>query len=105
MSDAAAAAPDVTLLVNNAGVATRANLLTGDLDTHVFGTLGVIRAFAPVLASNGGGAIVNILSVLSWFASGGSSAYAVAKAAEWNMTNALRIELAGQKTLVQGVHL
>ncbi|MER5627855.1 SDR family NAD(P)-dependent oxidoreductase, partial [Streptosporangium sp. NPDC002544] len=99
-------------LVNNAGVATRANLLTGDLDTirleldtHVFGTLGVIRAFAPVLASNGGGAIVNILSVLSWFASGGSSAYAVAKAAEWNMTNALRIELAGQKTLVQGVHL
>ncbi|MER6174595.1 SDR family NAD(P)-dependent oxidoreductase, partial [Streptosporangium sp. NPDC001681] len=112
VTDAAAAAPDVTLLVNNAGVATRANLLTGDLDTirleldtHVFGTLGVIRAFAPVLASNGGGAIVNILSVLSWFASGGSSAYAVAKAAEWNMTNALRIELAGQKTLVQGVHL
>ncbi|MFJ2033650.1 SDR family oxidoreductase [Streptosporangium sp. NPDC087985] len=112
VTDAAAAAPDVTLLVNNAGVATRANLLTGDLDTirleldtHVFGTLGVIRAFAPVLASNGGGAIVNILSALSWFASGGSSAYAVAKAAEWNMTNALRIELAGQKTLVQGVHL
>jgi NAD(P)-dependent dehydrogenase (short-subunit alcohol dehydrogenase family) len=110
---AAASAPDVTLLVNNAGIATRANLLTDDLDTirleldtHFFGTLGVIRAFAPVLASNGGGAIVNILSVLSWFASEhGSSAYSVAKAAEWNMTNGLRIELAGQKTLVQGVHL
>jgi NAD(P)-dependent dehydrogenase (short-subunit alcohol dehydrogenase family) len=110
---AAASAPDVTLLVNNAGIATRANLLTDDLDTirleldtHFFGTLGVIRAVAPVLASNGGGAIVNILSVLSWFASEhGSSAYSVAKAAEWNMTNGLRIELAGQKTLVQGVHL
>ncbi|MFD4977194.1 SDR family oxidoreductase [Streptomyces sp. NPDC058424] len=111
-TEAAAAAPDVTLLVNNAGIATRANLLTGDLDTirleldtHFFGTLGVIRAFAPVLASNGGGAIVNILSVLSWAASEQSGAYSVAKAAEWNMTNGLRLELAGQKTLVQGVHL
>jgi NAD(P)-dependent dehydrogenase (short-subunit alcohol dehydrogenase family) len=112
VTDAAAAAPDVTLLVNNAGIATRANLLTDDLDTirlevdtHVFGTLRVIRAFAPVLASNGGGAIVNILSVLSWCASDVSGAYAVAKAAEWNMTNGLRLEFAGQKTLVQGVHL
>ncbi|MGW0955349.1 SDR family oxidoreductase [Streptomyces sp. NPDC001212] len=112
VTEAAAAAPDVTLLVNNAGIATRANLLTGDLDTirleldtHFFGTLGVIRAFAPVLASNGGGAIVNILSVLSWAASEQSGAYSVAKAAEWNMTNGLRLELAGQKTLVQGVHL
>ncbi|MFI1733006.1 SDR family oxidoreductase [Streptomyces acidicola] len=112
VTDAAAAAPDVTLLVNNAGIATRANLLTGDLDTirleldtHFFGTLGVIRAFAPVLASNGGGGIVNILSVLSWFASDEAGAYSVAKAAEWNMTNGLRLELADQKTLVQGVHL
>ncbi|MEU4533437.1 SDR family oxidoreductase [Streptosporangium sp. NPDC023825] len=112
VADAAAAAPDVTLLVNNAGITTGTNLLTGDLDTirleldtHLFGTLGVIRAFAPVLASNGGGAIVNILSALSWFASDGAGAYSVAKAAEWNMTNGLRLELAGQKTLVQGVHL
>ncbi|MFF3439008.1 SDR family oxidoreductase [Streptosporangium sp. NPDC002721] len=112
VADAAAAAPDVTLLVNNAGITTGTNLLTGDLDvirleldTHLFGTLGVIRAFAPVLASNGGGAIVNVLSALSWFASEGAGAYSVAKAAEWNMTNGLRLELAGQKTLVQGVHL
>lgn len=112
VTDAAASAPDVTLLVNNAGIATRANLLTDDLDTirleldtHLFGTLGVIRAFAPILASSGGGAIVNILSVLSWCASDEANAYSVAKAAEWNMTNGLRLELAGQKTLVQGVHL
>ncbi|SDG41104.1 Short-chain dehydrogenase [Sinosporangium album] len=112
VADAAAAATDVTLLVNNAGIATGTNLLADDLDmmrleldTHVFGTLGVIRAFAPILASNGGGAIVNILSVLSWSAYDGANAYAVAKAAEWNMTNGLRLELAGQKTLVQGVHL
>ncbi|MDY0892325.1 SDR family oxidoreductase [Frigoribacterium sp. CFBP9030] len=109
---AAEAAQDVTLVVNNAGISTGAGLLTGDMteirremDTHYFGTLGVIRAFAPVLAANGGGGIVNILSALSWFAAPGSGGYAAAKAAEWNMTNALRQELAGQGTLVQGVHL
>jgi NAD(P)-dependent dehydrogenase (short-subunit alcohol dehydrogenase family) len=113
ISEAAAAAQDVTLLVNNAGIATGANLLTDDLDmirqdleTHLFGNLRVIRAFAPALASNGGGAIVNVLSVLSWVATPeGSGSYSVAKAAEWNMTNGVRLELAGQKTLVQGVHL
>ncbi|GGV82787.1 SDR family oxidoreductase [Streptomyces griseoloalbus] len=113
ISQAAAAAPDVTLLVNNAGITTGADLLTSgldlirqDLETHLFGTLRVIRAFAPALASNGGGAIVNILSVLSWVATAeGSGSYSVAKAAEWNMTNGVRVELAGQKTLVQGVHL
>lgn len=109
---AAAAAPDVTLLVNNAGIATGAALVTGDpaeirreLDTHFWGTLEVIRRFSPVLAANGGGAIVNILSALSWFASPGAGAYAAAKAAEWNMTNGVRLELAAQGTLVQGVLL
>ena len=109
---AAAAAHDVTVLVDNAGIATGASLITGDLvdarremDTHYWGTLDVIREFAPVLAANGGGAIVNVLSALSWFAAPGSGAYAAAKAAEWNMTNAVRLELAAQGTLVQGVML
>ena len=109
---AAATAPDVTLLVNNAGISTGATLVTGDLaelrremDTHFWGTLDVIRAFSPVLGANGGGAIVNVLSALSWFAAPGSGGYAAAKAAEWNMTNGVRLELAGQGTLVQGVLL
>ncbi len=109
---AAAAATDVTILVNNAGIATGASLVTGELDeirremdTHFWGTLGVIRAFSPVLAANGGGAIVNILSALSWFAAPGTGSYAAAKAAEWNMTNGIRLELSGQNTLVQGVFL
>jgi len=109
---AAATASDVTLLVNNAGISTGALLVTGDLadarremDTHFWGTLGTIRAFAPVLKANGGGAIVNVLSALSWFAAPGAGAYAAAKAAEWNMTNGVRLELAPQGTLVQGVHL
>jgi len=109
---AAAAAQDVTLLVNNAGISTGTTLVTGDLaeirremDTHFWGTLDVIREFAPVLATNGGGAVVNVLSALSWFAAPGNGAYAAAKAAEWNMTNGVRLELAGQGTLVQGVLL
>ena len=108
----AAAAPDVTLLVNNAGIATTTSLVTGDLDvirqemeTHYFGTLSVVRAFAPVLRRNGGGAIVNVLSALSWFSYSGSNPYAAAKAAEWSLTNGVRLELAAQGTLVQGVHL
>ena len=109
---AAAVASDVTIVVNNAGISSGAALVTGDLneihremDTHFWGTLGVIRAFAPVLAANGGGAIVNILSALSWFATLSSGSYSSAKAAEWNMTNGVRGELASQGTFVQGVLL
>lgn len=109
---ASAIADDVTLLVNNAGISTGASLVTGDIaeirremDTHFWGTLDVIREFGPVLAANGGGAIVNVLSALSWFAAPGSGSYSAAKAAEWNMTNGVRLELAAQGTLVQGVLL
>jgi NAD(P)-dependent dehydrogenase (short-subunit alcohol dehydrogenase family) len=109
---AAVAASDVTLLVNNAGISTGASLIAGDLadirremDTHFWGTLDVIREFAPVLAANGGGAIVNVLSALSWFSTQGAGGYAAAKAAEWNMTNGVRVELTAQSTLVQGVLL
>lgn len=106
---AAAAAPDVKIVINNAGISTGANLITGDLDTirremdtHFYGTLNVIRAFAPQLA---GGAILNVLSALSWLAFDGAGAYHAAKAAEWALTNSVRLELANQGTLVTGLHL
>ncbi|WDG16852.1 SDR family oxidoreductase [Microbacterium sp. Clip185] len=106
------AAPDVSLLINNAGISTGAKLVTGDaseirreMDTHFWGTLEMIRAFSPVLAAQGGGAVVNVLSALSWFAAPSSGAYSAAKAAAWNMTNGVRLELAAQGTLVQGVLL
>ena len=112
IADAATIANDVTILVNNAGISTGTQLVTGDLDgikrefdTHFWGTLQTIREFAPVLATQGGGSIVNILSALSWFAAPGAGAYAAAKSAEWNMTNGVRLELAAQGTLVQGVLL
>jgi NAD(P)-dependent dehydrogenase (short-subunit alcohol dehydrogenase family) len=109
---AADAAHDVNLLVNNAGVATYTNLLDGRMDrirlemeTHYFGTLQVVRAFAPVLARNGGGAILNVLSLLSWANYDGANAYSAAKAAQWSLTNGIRLELARQGTAVTGVHL
>lgn len=109
---AAQRAGDVTLLVNNAGIATGVDLVTGDLDlarremdTHFWGTASMLRAFAPVLGRNGGGAVVNVLSALSWFSTPGAGAYHAAKAAEWALTNSARLELAVQGTLVTGVHL
>ncbi|MFF9395989.1 SDR family oxidoreductase [Streptomyces griseoluteus] len=109
---AAAQAPDVTLLVNNAGSTTRAHILTTELDsfrtefeTHVLGTLAMSRAFAPILGRNGGGAIVNVLSVLSWVSITASAGYAAAKSAEWSMTNALRLALAEQGTQVTALHV
>ena len=111
VSAAADAAADVDLLVNNAGLFLGSTLL-GDLDAvraemdvNFWGALSVVvRAFAPVLASNGGGAILNVASIASWSAVPGNSGYAVSKAANWNMSNALRHELAGQRTLVTSLH-
>ncbi|WP_221357564.1 SDR family oxidoreductase [Streptomyces beigongshangae] len=109
---AAATAADVTLLVNNAGVTHFTSLLTADLaavraemDTNFWGTLAVVRAFAPVLTANGGGTVLNVLSAQSWHASPGNNGYHASKAAQWALTNGLRMELAGRGTLVTGLHL
>ncbi|WJM11029.1 SDR family oxidoreductase [Paenibacillus sp. PK1-4R] len=109
---AAEVASDVTLLINNAGSATGASLLTGELNdihlefnTHVFGTLSMIRAFAPLIEKNGGGSILNILSALSWLSLGNSGAYSAAKSAQWGITNALRLELAPKNVSVAGLHV
>ena len=75
------------------------------MDTHFFGTLAVTRAFAPQLAAHGSSAVLNILSALSWLSSPRSGAYCAAKAAEWSLTNALRLELAAQGTRVTALHV
>lgn len=108
---AARRAGDVSLLVNNAGISAAGSLLDGSpddirrvLDTNLYGVLGTSRAFAPALRAHRG-ALVNILSALSWFTVPGSGAYAISKAGAWAMTNTLRLELAPAGVLVQGVHL
>jgi NAD(P)-dependent dehydrogenase (short-subunit alcohol dehydrogenase family) len=102
-------AADAEIVFNNAGVLLPDTLLTGDFETatetfdvNVFGLLRVARAFAPILSVNGGGALVNMHSVMSWLA--GAGAYGASKAAAWSVTNSLRLELAAQKTHVVGVH-
>ncbi len=103
---------DVSLLVNNAGVLTRSPLIAApsmgnarlEMEVSYFGTLAMCRAFAPVLAASGGGALVNMLSIVSFFTNPVNGSYAAAKAAEWALTNGVRIELAHQGTLVVGVH-
>ncbi|MEK4510926.1 SDR family oxidoreductase [Paenibacillus sp. FSL K6-2524] len=109
---AAILAKDVTLLINNAGSSTGASLLDDDVekihlefDTHFFGTLSMVRTFAPILEKNGGGSILNVLSALSWFSSGTVGAYSAAKAAEWALTNDLRLNLYPHNIRVAGLHV
>jgi NAD(P)-dependent dehydrogenase (short-subunit alcohol dehydrogenase family) len=114
--DIAAAAErcdDVTLLINNAGIGTGTSVLAADaldnarreFDTNVFGPLALSRAFAPALAANGGGAIVNVLSVLSWLSMPTTAMYCASKAAGWSLTNSLRQELLAQHTQVVGLYV
>ena len=104
---AAAVAGDVDLLINNAADTAGGNLVTGDMagirstmDSNYYGTLAMIRAFAPILARNGGGAILNVLSAAAWTTVDGNTAYAAAKSAQWGLTNGVRLELAAQGTQV-----
>jgi len=109
---AAAVCGDVNLLINNAGIMLRTPILADgstealrqEFEVNVFGTLAMIRAFAPVLARNGGGAMVNILSVASWVTSSLAATYGASKHAELAITEAARIELRAQGTLVVGVY-
>ena len=108
---AATAARDVTLLVNNAGISTGTRILDAEaglrreLEANYLGPVSVAREFAPILAANGGGALVNVLSVLSWVTGETLAGYAVSKAAMWSATNALRLALRDQGTLVTAVHV
>jgi 2-keto-3-deoxy-L-rhamnonate aldolase RhmA/NAD(P)-dependent dehydrogenase (short-subunit alcohol dehydrogenase family) len=102
---------DVTLLINNAGVNFNAPLLAPtnpngariEVETNYLGTLAMCREFAPVLRRNGGGAIVNLLSILARVSLPAMGSLCAAKAAERLMTHALRAEIKGQGTRVIGV--
>ena len=109
---AAAAAGDVNLVINNAGISLAPALLDAggeealrrQLETNLFGPLAISRAFAPVLAANGGGALVNMLSALSWLSLPTTGPYSVSKSAAWALTNGLRHALRAQGTQVVALH-
>ena len=110
---AAARCGDVTLLINNAGIAHFGGFLAdgseesarAQLETNFFGPLRLSKAFAPVLAANGGGAILNVLSIASWINRPALGTYGASKSAAWGLTNSLRHELRAQKTQVIGMHV
>ena len=110
---AAALASDVTLVINNAGIAQPGGFLAADsedvarriFETNFFAMLRMSKAFAPILKANGGGALLNVLSVASWVNGGELAAYSASKSAAWSLTNALRNELAAQKTQVLALHM
>ena len=109
----AALASDVTLVINNAGIAQPGGFLAPDsedvarriFETNFFAMLRLSKAFAPILKANGGGALLNVLSVASWVNGGELAAYSASKSAAWSLTNALRNELAAQKTQVLALHM
>ena len=106
------ACPDVNLLINNAGVMLKSPMLAEgsedalrrEMEVNVYGVLAMVRAFAPILARNGGGAIVNMLSVVSWFVNPFNATYCASKHAASAVTDALRIQLKAQGTHVVGVY-
>jgi len=109
---AARTAADVDLVVNNAGIGLPSTSLTAslqaaraELETNYLGLVSMTQAFAPILKANGGGAFVNVLSVVSWVAMPHLATYSASKAAAWSYSNAARVELAGQGTEVVGVHV
>jgi NAD(P)-dependent dehydrogenase (short-subunit alcohol dehydrogenase family) len=112
IANAARTCGDVSIVVNNAGIGRSSPGLAPDaidaaraeMETNFFGPLRVARAFAPVLRGNGGGTLVNVLSVLSFISMPQVATYSASKAAAWSLTNALRMELRHQGTLVVAVH-
>ncbi len=110
---AAVLASDVTLVINNAGIAQPGAFLAPDsedvarriFETNFFAMLRMSKAFAPILKANGGGALLNVLSVASWVNGGELAAYSASKSAAWSLTNALRNELAAQNTQVLALQM
>ena len=112
VESAARTCGDVSIVVNNAGIGRGSTALAPDaadaardeMETNFYGPLRMSQAFAPLLRENGGGALVNVLSVLSFVSMPQAATYSASKAAAWSLTNALRMELRRQGTLVVAVH-
>lgn len=110
ISTAAAEARDVNLLINNAGVLDFGSLLEApgeavrrNMDTNYYGTLHMSQAFAPLIEGNGGGAVVNVLTVVALASMPGLGVYNASKAAAWSMTQSLRADLAKRRIQVHAV--
>ena len=107
----ASAAKDVTLLINNAGYSAFEGAIAApdmdaarrEMDVNYFGTLAMTRAFSPFLAASGGGAVLNMLSMLSLVSLPRAATYSASKAACLSLTRSIRAEFAAQGAQVIGV--
>ncbi|MGO1290517.1 MAG: SDR family NAD(P)-dependent oxidoreductase [Brevibacterium linens] len=112
VDDAAHAVGHADIVINNAGFSSFARLIDGEMsdisremEVNYFGTLRMIRAFAPTMRNRGGGAFLNVSSVMAWLGYEHSNSYGASKAANWAMSNGLREELAGTGIQVTSVLL
>lgn len=112
VDDAAHAVGHADIVINNAGFSSFARLIDGEMsdisremEVNYFGTLRMIRAFAPTMRNRGGGAFLNVSSVMAWLGYEHSNSYGASKAANWAMSNGLREELAGTGIQVSSVLL
>jgi NAD(P)-dependent dehydrogenase (short-subunit alcohol dehydrogenase family) len=110
VTQASEQATDVNLLINNAGILSFGNILETPLeaiyqqfDVNFYGTLNMTRAFVPILERNGGGAIVNLLTLVALASMPGLSTYNASKAAAWSMTQSLRASVSDKNIAVYGV--
>ncbi len=109
---AAEIARDVTILINNAGVLyggslfdkSRMEYARREMETNYFGPLAMVRAFAPVLKANGGGAVLNVSSIAGLVAFPGIPTYCTSKAAVYFLTQEMRMEMRAQGTQVMSIH-
>jgi NAD(P)-dependent dehydrogenase (short-subunit alcohol dehydrogenase family) len=114
VASAAKAAPDVTVLINNAGIAEVTGSPLADsaeeharrlFETNYYGVMRVTRAFEPLLPGDGSGAIVNVLSDVTWRAVPMLAPYSASKAAAWSYTNTVRLQLKERNIAVLGLHV
>ncbi|MBB5165232.1 SDR family oxidoreductase [Mycobacterium sp. AZCC_0083] len=109
VAEAGRTASDVSVLINNAGIARMTSVLDPDtsklraeLETNLFGPLATASTFADRIAERSG-AIVNVASVLAWLPIGAS--YGVSKAAVAYATDSMRTELGPRGVQVLGVYV
>ena len=110
----AARCNDVGLLINNAGIG-RVDASALDpavidnareiFETNFYKIIRASQAFTPVLSANCGGAIINVLSDVTWFARPMLTAHAATKSAAWSFTNALRIDVRDKGIQVLALHV